>query len=84
MGYYNDKEKTELAFVQNPLNKSYPELIYKTGDIVSINKFGEIEFKGRKDSLIKHLGYRIELGEIEHVLVNKLKIVIEGYFNEQN
>jgi acyl-coenzyme A synthetase/AMP-(fatty) acid ligase len=75
MGYYNDKEKTELAFVQNPLNKSYPELIYKTGDIVSINKFGEIEFKGRKDSLIKHSGYRIELGEIEHVLVNKLKLV---------
>jgi amino acid adenylation domain-containing protein len=75
MGYYNDKEKTELAFVQNPLNKSYPELIYKTGDIVSINTFGEIEFKGRKDSLIKHSGYRIELGEIEHVLVNKLKLV---------
>jgi amino acid adenylation domain-containing protein len=75
MGYYNDKEKTELAFVQNPLNKSYPETIYKTGDIVSINKFGEIEFKGRKDSLIKHSGYRIELGEIEHVLVNKLKLV---------
>ena len=75
MGYYNNPEKTSLAFVQNPLNNSYPEVIYKTGDIVNYNEFGEIEFKGRKDSLIKHLGYRIELGEIEHVLVNKLKIV---------
>jgi amino acid adenylation domain-containing protein len=75
MGYYNDKEKTEQSFIQNPLNNSYPEIIYKTGDIVSINEFGEIEFKGRKDSLIKHLGYRIELGEIEHILVNKLKLV---------
>jgi amino acid adenylation domain-containing protein len=75
MGYYNNPEKTSLAFVQNPLNNSYPELVYKTGDIVNYNEFGEIEFKGRKDSLIKHLGYRIELGEIEHILVNKIKLV---------
>ena len=34
MGYYNNPEKTAAAFVQNPLNKSYPELIYRTGDIV--------------------------------------------------
>lgn len=34
-----------------------------------------IMFKGRKDSLIKHMGYRIELGEIEHIAVNTLKIV---------
>lgn len=74
MGYYNNPEKTNAAFVQNPLNNSYPEIIYKTGDIVSVNKRGEIIFKGRKDSLIKHLGYRIELGEIEHVIVNTLKI----------
>ena len=32
-------------------------------------------FKGRKDSLIKHMGYRIELGEIEHVIENDLKLV---------
>jgi len=74
MGYYNNWEKTNLAFVQNPLNKSYPELIYRTGDIVSVNEYSEIIFKGRKDSLIKHLGYRIELGEIEHVVVNDLKL----------
>lgn len=75
MGYYNDPEKTAAVFVQNPLNESYPELIYRTGDIVAKNSFGEIIFKGRKDSLIKHLGYRIELGEIEHVVVNTLKLV---------
>lgn len=78
MGYYNDPKKTASAFVQNPLNKSYPEIIYRTGDIVSFNDFGEIVFKGRKDSLIKHLGYRIELGEIEHVIVNTLKLVKNG------
>jgi amino acid adenylation domain-containing protein len=78
MGYYNNPEKTALAFVQNPLNNSYPEIIYRTGDVVSVNERDEIVFKGRKDSLVKHLGYRIELGEIEHVIVNTLKIAKNG------
>lgn len=78
MGYYNNPEKTASAFVQNPLNKSYPELIYRTGDIVKLNELGEILFIGRKDSLIKHSGYRIELGEIEHIIINTLKLVNNG------
>ncbi len=78
MGYYNNPEKTAAVFVQNPLNHSYPEIIYRTGDVVIINEFGEMVFKGRKDSLIKHMGYRIELGEIEHVVVNSLKLVKNG------
>jgi amino acid adenylation domain-containing protein len=78
MGYYNDPEKTKEAFIQNPLNSSYPEIIYRSGDIVAYNELGEILFKGRKNSLVKHLGYRIELGEIEHVIVNTLKLVKNG------
>lgn len=78
MGYYNNPEKTAAAFVQNPLNHSYPEIIYRTGDLVFINLLGEIVFKGRKDSLIKHMGYRIELGEIEHVIINTLHLVKNG------
>lgn len=31
MGYYGVPDKTAESFVQNPLNCSYPELIYKTG-----------------------------------------------------
>lgn len=78
MGYYNNPEKTGAAFVQNPLNSSYPETIYRTGDIVTINERNEIVFKGRKDTLIKHMGYRTELGEIEHIIINKLKLVKNG------
>ena len=65
MGYYNDPEKTDVVFVQNPLNTAYPELIYRTGDIGKINERGELVFICRKDSQIKHMGHRIELGEIE-------------------
>jgi acyl-coenzyme A synthetase/AMP-(fatty) acid ligase len=65
MGYYGNPEKTAEAFVQNPLNPYYPELVYKTGDLVKYNKYGELVYITRKDFQIKHMGYRIELGEIE-------------------
>lgn len=65
LGYYNDPERTGKAFVQNPLNTAYPELIYKTGDIGRYNSEGELVFVSRKDYQIKHMGHRIELGEIE-------------------
>lgn len=75
MGYYRDSEKTRAVFTQNPLNKAYPELIYHTGDIAYMNDRGEYIFKGRKDTLIKHMGCRIELSEIEHTIISRLKLV---------
>lgn len=64
-GYYNNPEKTSEMFVQNPLNTAYPELVYRTGDIVKYNNRGELLYVSRRDFQIKHMGYRIELGEIE-------------------
>ena len=65
LGYYNNPEKTKEAFVQNPLNNHYPEIVYKTGDLCKYNKKGELIYISRKDFQIKRSGYRIELGEIE-------------------
>lgn len=65
LGYYNNREKTEEAFVQNPLHDFYEDKIYRTGDIVKYNEHGELVFVSRKDFQVKHMGYRIELGEIE-------------------
>lgn len=64
-GYYNSIKKTKEAFVQNPLQNAYPEIVYRTGDLVTLNANGEFVYLGRKDSQIKRHGYRIELGEIE-------------------
>lgn len=75
--------------MQNPLNDKYPEIIYRTGDLVKYNNLGELVYVCRKDFQIKHMGHRIELGEIETAIsstesvdmvcclydVNKLKIV---------
>lgn len=74
LGYYNNNEKTKEAFIQNPLNSCYPELIYCTGDLVKYNEYDELMFLSRRDYQIKHMGHRIELGEIE-VAVNAMEFI---------
>lgn len=64
LGYYNNPEKTAQSFIQNPLNCSYRQIIYKTGDLGK-KENGLYWFLGRKDRQIKHMGHRIELEEIE-------------------
>ena len=64
-GYYNDPERTAEAFIQNPLNTTYHETIYCTGDLGRYNERGELVYVCRKDFQIKYGGRRIELGEIE-------------------
>ena len=85
LGYWNNPERTAQAFTQNPLNKHYPELIYRTGDLVYRNPRGEIMFIGRKDFQIKHMGYRIELGEIEHAAlqIDQISNACVTYNSEQ-
>ena len=65
LGYYNAPQQTAKAFVQNPLNRTYPETVYRTGDLAYYNADGDLVFAGRKDFQIKHMGHRIELEEIE-------------------
>ncbi len=65
IGYYNDDERTAQAFVQNPLNSRYPEIIYRTGDLAYYNDEGLLCFSSRKDFQIKHMGHRIELTGID-------------------
>lgn len=88
IGYYNNPEKTQLAFITNPINKPYPDKIYKSGDLVKQDKSSEnLFFCGRKDNQIKRMGYRIELEEIENAL-NSLDCIKESAViylnNEQN
>jgi len=82
LGYLGDHQKTAAAFIQNPLNSSYPDRLYRTGDIAKYNENGELIFLSRRDDQIKHMGYRIELGEIETALlvVSGVRAVI-GFFD---
>ncbi len=75
LGYYNNKEQTEKAFVQNPNNKNYIDLIYRTGDLGYYNENNELVFNGRKDFQIKFQGHRIELEEIDKALMKVDKVI---------
>lgn len=66
LGYYNDWKRTDAAFTLNPLNKAYPERMYRTGDYGRLDEDGILHFCGRMDRQIKHMGHRVELDEVEH------------------
>ena len=69
MGYRNDPEKTQKAYVQNPFcaDPAYTRA-YRTGDRVRYLADGNLQFVGRGDSQVKIRGFRVELKEIEEVI----------------
>ncbi len=69
-GYFNDPDKTEELFVQNPLHDQYPDIVYKSGDLAFWNEDEDLVYVSRIDFQIKHSGHRIELGEIENGLMS--------------
>ncbi|MES1245844.1 MAG: amino acid adenylation domain-containing protein [Acidobacteriota bacterium] len=68
LGYLNDPEATEKAFVPCPFPEIPGERMYRTGDLAARLPDGELEFRGRLDDQVKLRGFRIELAEIEAAL----------------
>ncbi|MCW7539367.1 amino acid adenylation domain-containing protein [Aquabacterium sp. A7-Y] len=62
-GYLGRAGLTAERFVPHPYAEG--QRLYRTGDRVRQNAFGQIEFLGRTDQQVKVRGFRIELGEIE-------------------
>ena len=70
-GYISREDLTENRFIKNPFEEN--SLMYKTGDVVSINHDGLMQFHERTDYQVKYNGYRINLGEIESAISTYLK-----------
>jgi D-alanine--poly(phosphoribitol) ligase subunit 1 len=85
LGYYNDPERTSLAFRPNPANRAWSEHTYFTGDLVRLGSDGRsLSFVGRKDNQIKQMGYRIELEEIEAALYQVEGVVQAAVVHKPN
>jgi amino acid adenylation domain-containing protein len=67
-GYWGQPGKTSEALVRNPFRAESGELVYRTGDLVTLDQAGNYAYLGRRDSMVKIRGYRIELGEVEATL----------------
>ncbi len=67
-GYWGQPAKTSEALVPNPFREEYDELVYRTGDLVTLEPEGNYAYLGRRDTMVKVRGYRVELGEVEATL----------------
>ena len=66
-GYINDPERTQHAFLPDPLRPG--KRLYRSGDYGRCLPDGNLEFLGRRDTQVKISGFRIEIGEIENALL---------------
>ena len=67
-GYWRQPAKTSEALVRNPFQEECDELVYRTGDLVTLEPDGNYAYLGRRDHMVKIRGYRVELGEVEATL----------------
>ncbi len=69
LGYVNNPEETAKRFQQDPLVDGYRSILYRTGDLVTLDQqSGLLRFRGRADNQVKLRGYRVELEEIDHAV----------------
>ena len=61
--YWNKPAETERSFV-----RIGDDVYYRTGDFMTVNARGELQFMERTADVIKHKGYRVSASEIEAVL----------------
>ena len=66
-GYWRRPDRSREVLVPDPLGAGH-ELVYRTGDLVTVDAAGNYVYLGRRDAMVKIRGYRVELGEIEAAL----------------
>ena len=64
-GYWGQPAKTRDVLVRHPFGTHGGELVYRTGDLVTLDEAGNYAYLGRRDTMVKIRGYRVELGEVE-------------------
>lgn len=67
-GYWGQPARTREVLVPNPFLAEYDELVYRTGDLVTLEPTGDFVYLGRRDAMVKIRGYRVELGDVEAAL----------------
>jgi acyl-coenzyme A synthetase/AMP-(fatty) acid ligase/thioesterase domain-containing protein/acyl carrier protein len=67
-GYWGEAQKDQEKFLIDP--KGQEETIVYTGDMGFLHPDGKLEFRGRKDEMVKVSGYRVELPVVEAALTN--------------
>jgi amino acid adenylation domain-containing protein len=74
-GYWNDLNRTKEVLIDSPFHHPAEKIkLYKTKDILKVDKQGNYSLIGRADNTIKRGGFRIGLTEIESLLLSHAQI----------
>ena len=64
-GYWNRPELNEKVYLYRESYGPFPDVFFRTGDMVERHADGLLRFLGRKDRMVKTRGNRVELDEVE-------------------
>jgi amino acid adenylation domain-containing protein len=67
-GYWNRPDLNERVYLFRESFGPFPDVYFRTGDLVVRHKDGLLRFLGRKDRMVKTRGHRVELDEVEAAL----------------
>ncbi|GGX27134.1 AMP-binding protein [Aquimarina muelleri] len=82
-GYWKNEEKNKETFFYKEYNGKNIRF-YRTGDLCTVDKEGDILYLGRVDFQAKVQGFRVELSEIEFhakTALNKINVVAIAFTN---
>ncbi|MEM9057520.1 MAG: amino acid adenylation domain-containing protein [Pseudomonadota bacterium] len=69
-GYWNRPDLNERVYFMRDSLGPFPEVFFRTGDVVVRHDDGLLRFLGRRDRMIKTRGHRVELDEVEAALAS--------------
>lgn len=73
-GYLGRPDLTAERFLPDPFSSQPGSRMYRSGDLVIINRQGKLIFLDRLDQQVKIRGFRIELGEVENQIKNNPQV----------
>jgi acyl-coenzyme A synthetase/AMP-(fatty) acid ligase len=69
-GYWKRPDLNQRAYLFRDSDGPFPDVYFRTGDLVERHDDGLLRFLGRKDRMIKTRGNRVELDEVEAALAS--------------
>lgn len=79
-GYWNRPDLNERVYLYKESYGPFPDVFFRTGDIVVRHDDGLLRFLGRRDRMVKVRGNRVELDEVETALATHAGVLEAAAF----
>ena len=73
-GYWNRPDLNKHVYLYRESLGPFPDVYFRTGDLVVRHEDGLLRFLGRKDRMVKTRGHRVELDEVEAALASYAEV----------